>query len=354
MIILKHLLLPLEKRNKMKQISVKQNSLLVSFILFGVISLLIVLCFLSIAIGTREVSWQEIFGALQGQMNTMGEASVTMRFPRTLLAVLAGSALGVSGAIMQSVTRNPLADPGILGVNIGAAFFVVMGLAWLGINQLEDYIWLAIFGSAVTAIFVFTISSLGRGGSTPLKFALAGAATSVALSSFTVAVVLPRNDIAGGALSWQIGGVGGATFDSIQLIIPFLIVGYLMSALVARKLNTLALGDDIAAGLGENVVWTRCMAWFAAVLLAGATTAICGPIGFVGLVIPHLCRLLIGVDNRWLFLFSALGGACLLLTADVLGRILSRPSELSVGVITAFVGAPFFIWIVRRQRVKEL
>lgn len=324
------------------------------FALVVAAAVLAALCFLSIAIGTRDVSWQEIVGALQGKMDTMGEASVTMRIPRTVLAVLAGSALGLSGAIMQSVTRNPLADPGILGVNIGAAFFVVIGLAWFGIDQLNSYIWLAILGAGSTALFVYLISSLGRGKSTPLKYALTGAATSVALSSFTMAVILPRNDIAGGAQSWQIGGVGGATFDSIQLILPFLLVGYFMSAIVARKLNVLALGEDIAAGLGEKVAWTRSMAWLSAVVLCGATTAICGPIGFIGLVIPHLCRLLVGVDNRWLLVFSALGGASLLLIADVLGRIISRPSELSVGVVTAFVGAPFFIWIVRRQRVKEL
>jgi iron complex transport system permease protein len=322
--------------------------------LFVVLVALLLLCFSSIAIGTREVTWQEIIGALQGQMNTMGEASVTMRLPRTVLAIIAGCALGLSGAIMQSVTRNPLADPGILGVNVGAAFFVVIGLAWFGINQLQTYVWLAILGAGITAIFVYFISSLGYGKSTPLKFALAGAATSAALSSFIVAVVLPRNDIAGSANSWQIGGVGGATFDSIQLVLPFLIVGFLLSIFVARKLNTLALGDDIAAGLGENVAWIRAIAWLSAVLLCGATTAICGPIGFVGLVVPHLCRLLVGVDNRWLLIFSALVGACLLLSADVLGRIIARPSELSVGVVTAFVGAPFFIWIVRRQRVKEL
>ncbi|WP_241560265.1 FecCD family ABC transporter permease [Marinomonas rhizomae] len=325
-----------------------------SMALFCVFALLFLLCISSIAIGTRDVSLQEVLGALQGQIDTMGEASVSMRIPRTLLAVIAGSALGLSGAIMQSITRNPLADPGILGVNVGAAFFVVIGLAWFGINQQQSYVWLAILGAGITAIFVYVISSLGYGKSTPLKFALAGAATSAALSSFTVAVVLPRNDIAGGVNSWQIGGVGGATFGSIQLVLPFLVLGILLSALVARKLNSLALGDDIAAGLGENVAWVRIIAWLSAVLLCGATTAICGPIGFVGLVVPHLCRLLVGVDNRWLLIFSALTGACLLLTADVLGRIISRPSELPVGVVTAFVGAPFFIWIARRQRVKEL
>jgi len=322
--------------------------------MISMIVILMVLCFLSIAIGTRDVSWIEIVGALQGKMETMGEASVAMRIPRTALAIIAGGALGLSGAIMQSVSRNPLADPGILGVNAGAVFFVVVGLAWFEMSQLQDYVWMAILGAGATAAFVYIISSLGRGGSTPLKFALSGAATTAALSCFTIAVVLPRNDIAGGARSWQIGGVGGATFDSIQLVLPFIAIGFIISVFVARKLNSLALGDDLAAGLGENVLWTKISAWLAAILLCGATTAICGPIGFVGLVIPHLSRLLIGVDNRWLLPFSVVGGASLLLAADIVGRIISRPSELSVGIVTAFIGAPFFIWIVRRQRVKEL
>ncbi len=316
--------------------------------------LLALLCSASVAIGTRPVALSDIISAMQGNMNTMEEASVAMRLPRTVLALVAGGALGLSGAIMQSVTRNPLADPGILGVNIGASFFVVVGLAWFGINQLESYVWLAILGAAATAVFVHVISSMGFGGSTPLKFALAGAATSIALSSFIMAVILPRNDIAGSVRSWQIGGVGGATFESIQLVFPFLIVGVLLTLLVARKLNSLALGDDVAKGLGENVTKVRLHAWLAAVLLCGATTAVCGPIGFVGLIVPHVSRLLVGVDNRLLLTLSALGGANLLLVADVLGRILARPSELSVGIVTAFVGAPFFIWIVRRQKVKAL
>lgn len=333
---------------------VKTTYLPRSISLITLLILLVLLCFLSIAFGTREVPWQEIISALQGQVETVGEAAVAMRIPRTLLAVIAGAGLGLSGAIMQGVTRNPLADPGILGVNIGASFFVVIGLAWFGMNQLQSYVWMAILGSAVTAVFVYTIGSMGRGGATPLKLALAGAATSAALSCFTIAVVLPRNDIAGGARSWQIGGVGGATFEAITMVLPFLVIGLLLSVLTARKLNSLALGDDLAAGLGENVVWARATAGLGAILLCGATTAICGPIGFVGLVIPHFCRLLVGVDHRWLLPFSALSGASLLVLADIVGRIISRPSELSVGVVTAFIGAPFFIWIVRRQRVREL
>lgn len=332
----------------------KQNNRVKTASLVALILLLATLCLLSIAIGTRDVSWSEITAALQGQVNSIGEAAVSMRIPRTLLAAIAGGALGLTGAIMQGITRNPLADPGILGVNIGASLAVVIGLAWFGMSMASEYIWTAIFGAGITAVFVYAIGSLGRGGATPLKLALAGAATSVALSCFNIAVVLPRNDIAGGVRSWQIGGVGGATFDTIQLVLPFLAMGFVISLLSARKLNMLALGDDLAAGLGEKVALARATAEIGAILLCGATTAACGPIGFVGLVVPHLCRLLVGVDHRWLLPFSALSGASLLLLADVVGRIIARPSELEVGVVTAFIGAPFFIWIVRRQRVRDL
>lgn len=340
--------------SKSNQFSLWGFELSRSVTLVALLIVLFLLSLLSVALGTREVSWAEIFSAIKGNLNTVGEAAVVMRIPRTVLAVIAGGSLGLAGAVMQGVTRNPLADPGILGVNIGASFFVVSGMAWFGMNQIQTYVWMAILGAALTAAFVYTIGSMGRGGATPLKLALAGAATSAALSCFTIAVVLPRNDIAGGVRSWQIGGVGGATFETIVLVLPFLIVGLVITVLTARKLNSLALGDDLAAGLGENVVLARSAAGLGAILLCGATTAICGPIGFVGLVVPHFCRLLVGVDHRWLLPFSAVGGASLLLLADIVGRIISRPSELSVGVVTAFIGAPFFIWIVRRQRVREL
>ncbi|WP_210217019.1 iron ABC transporter permease [Rhizobium sp. NFR07] len=322
--------------------------------LLGMIALLALLCFASVTIGTRDVAWGDIGAALQGHVDSIGQAAVALRIPRTVLGLLAGAALGLAGAIMQGVTRNPLADPGILGVNMGASLAVVVGVAWYGMTSAEAYIWTAIAGAGLAAVFVYTIGSLGRGGATPLKLALAGAATSVAFSSMVIAVVLPRADIAGGIRSWQIGGIGGATFERIVPVLPFLAVGFLISLLSARKLNSLALGDDLAAGLGERVAFARATASLGAILLCGATTAVCGPIGFLGLVVPHVCRLLVGVDHRWLLPFSALGGACLLLAADVVGRIAARPAELDVGIVTALVGAPFFIWIVRRQRVREL
>lgn len=322
--------------------------------LAGLLAVLAILLALSVTIGTRNVEWSDIAAALGGVQDNIGQAAIALRIPRTVLALLAGAALGLAGAIMQGVTRNPLADPGILGVNMGASLAVVIGVAWFGMSSAHAYIWTAIAGAACTAVFVYTIGSLGRGGATPLKLALAGAATSIAFASLAIAVVLPRGDIAGSIQSWQIGGVGGATYGRIVPVLPFLAAGFAISLLSARKLNSLALGDELAAGLGERVAAARAIASLGAILLCGATTAVCGPIGFLGLVVPHLCRTLIGVDHRWLLPFSALGGAGLLLGADILGRVVARPGEIDVGIVTALIGAPFFIWIVRRQRVREL
>ncbi len=229
-------------------------------------------------------------------MDTVGQAAVAMRIPRTLLALLAGAALGLAGAIMQGITRNPLADPGILGVNMGASLAIVIGVAWFNIVSAPAYIWTAIFGAGCAAVFVYMVGSLGRGGATPLKLALAGAATSVAFSSLVIAIVLPRNDIAGGIRAWQIGGVGGATFDRLSYVLPFLAVGFSVSLLSARKLNSLALGDELAAGLGEKVAVARAVAALGAILLCGATTAICGPIGSLG----SLCRISAACWSAWI------------------------------------------------------
>ena len=322
--------------------------------LLVVVAVLVALMAASVAVGSREVGWSEIVSALGGSSETIGEAAVTKRIPRTLLAVLVGAALGLAGAVMQGVTRNPLADPGVLGINMGASLAVVTGIAFLGLFSATSIVWTAIVGAAIAAVFVYAVGSLGRGGPTPLKLALAGTATSAALLSFVTAIALPRGDIAESIQSWEIGGVGGATFDSISTVVPFVVVGFAISLLSARSLNSLALGDELAAGLGERVALARGVAALGSVLLCGAATAVAGPIWFVGLVVPHLCRLLVGVDHRWLLPFTALTGACLLTASDVVGRIVARPSELDVGIITALIGAPFFIAIVRRQKVREL
>ncbi|MEU2070860.1 FecCD family ABC transporter permease [Streptomyces anulatus] len=308
----------------------------------------------SVALGSRDVPWSDVVAALGGADDTLGRAAATKRIPRTVLAVVIGAALGLAGGVMQGVTRNPLADPGILGVNMGASLAVVTAVAFFGLTSPTGYVWVAIVGAALSALFVHTVGTLGRGGATPLKLALAGAATSAAFASLVSAVILPRNDIAGSFKLWQIGGVGGASFERIGQVAPFLAVGFAVCLLSARALNSLALGDELAAGLGERVAVARAVAALGAVLLCGAATAVAGPIGFVGLVVPHTCRLLVGVDHRWLLPLSAVLGAVLLTAADVVGRIVARPSEIDVGIVTALIGAPFFIYIVRRQKVRAL
>jgi iron complex transport system permease protein len=320
---------------------------------------LAVLFVLSVAFGTLAVTFADVTSALtgstpSGSTDAVAEAAVTKRVPRTVLAMLVGAALALSGTTMQAVTRNPLADPGILGVSSGAALAVVTGIAFFGMSNPFLYIWVAIGGAALAAAFVYTVGSLGRDGATPLKLALAGAAISATFGSLISAVLLPRVDVLTTFRFWQIGGVGGANWDRIGLVLPFLLVGTGICLFSARGMNMLALGDDLAAGLGENVLRARLVAAAGAVLLCGAATAIAGPIGFVGLVVPHLCRLLVGTDLRWLLPFSAVTGAVLLVAADVVGRVVARPQEIEVGIITALIGAPFFIWIVRRQKVREL
>jgi iron complex transport system permease protein len=315
---------------------------------------LLVVVVASVAFGNRVLVLDELLAGLGGSTDSVGSAAVVARMPRTVLAVLVGAALALAGTTFQAVTRNPLADPGILGVSAGAALAVVCGMAFLGVTGPYPIMGLAILGAAVAAVFVYAVGSLGRGGATPLKLALSGAATAAACMSLVSAVLLPRVDVLTSFRFWQIGGVGGATWDRIALAAPVLAAGVIFVALSARGMNSLALGDDLAAGLGENVARTRMISALGAVILCGTATAIAGPIAFVGLVVPHLCRLLVGTDHRWLLPFAALVGSCLLTASDVIGRVVARPTEIEVGIVTALIGAPLFIAIVRRQKVREL
>ncbi|MFV2172673.1 FecCD family ABC transporter permease [Actinomadura sp. LOL_016] len=322
--------------------------------LLAAVGVLAAVVFASVVLGSRNVALQDVWAAFGGADDTLEQAAVTKRIPRTLLAVLVGAALSVSGAVMQGVTRNPLADPGILGVNMGASLAVVSAVAFFGLTSPTGYIWVAMAGAAASAVFVYTVGSLGRGGATPLKVALAGAATSAAFASLVSAVILPRGDIAEGFRLWQIGGVGGGSYERLGQVLPFLAAGFVICLLSARALNSLALGDDVAAGLGERVAVIRATASLGAVVLCGASTAVAGPIAFVGLLVPHACRLLVGVDHRWMLPSCALVGASLLTASDVVGRVVARPQDIEVGIVTAIIGAPFFIHIVRRQKVREL
>ena len=319
------------------------------------VAVLLVLGGLSIALGVQTVTFDDIVAALTGHTDTIAQAAIVKRIPRTVLALLVGAALALSGATMQAVTRNPVADPGILGIANGASLAVVLGIAFVGLADPYGQMAFAIAGAAGAAVFVYAVGSLGRGGATPLKLALAGAATSAAFASLISAVMLPRVDLLQTFQSWQIGGVGGAEWPRIAITAPVLAIGAGICFVCARGMNSLALGDDMATGLGEHVSRTRMLSALGAVILAGAATANAGPIGFVGLIVPHMCRMLIGTDHRWLLPFSAIAGAALLTASDIVGRVVAPSSgEIQVGIITAIIGAPFFIWIVRRQKVREL
>ncbi|RLV56066.1 iron ABC transporter permease [Aeromicrobium phragmitis] len=317
-------------------------------------AVLVLAAALSVAFGTRVVGWNDLVSAFTTDADGIAEAAVRQRIPRTLLAMLVGASLGVAGAVLQGLTRNPLADPMILGVTPGASLAVVSGIAFFGLSTATGYIWVAITGAALASAFVYGIGSLGRGGPTPLKLALSGAATTAAFTSLISAILLPRVDVLNSFRFWQVGGVGGATYTKLGQVLPFLIVGALICIACSRGLNSLALGDELATGLGERVMVIRVAAFVGAVTLCGAATAVAGPIAFVGLVVPHVCRLLIGVDHRWLLPSAAMVGALLLTVADVVGRVVARPSEIEVGIVTAIIGAPFFIYVVRKQKVRAL
>lgn len=325
------------------------------FIITGSIICLLLAVLGSLAFGARYVDIHEVFYALNNlNDDSFNTIVVKERIPRTVFCILAGGSLGVSGSFMQAVTRNPIADPSILGVNTGASLFVVSGMAFFQISTASEYIWFALAGAALTAVFVYGIGSLGSGGATPIKLALAGAATSAALSSLVSAIVLPRENVLNTFRFWQVGSVSGATWEGIATVLPFLIVGIVIGLIAAPALNAMALGDDMAVGLGVRTGVVRIFAALAGVLLCGATTALAGPIGFVGLMVPHIVRLICGPDLRYVIPMSAVGGAILLTVADVIGRLIGYPGELEAGIVTAFIGAPILVFIAMREKVSSI
>lgn len=319
------------------------------------LALLSVMAIFSISLGAKNIAFSKVIEVLLGNDPDSLEAAIILqRIPRTIFGILAGGALGISGALMQSITRNPIADPSILGVNTGASLFVVAGIAFFNITVAYQYIWLAIIGAGVTAVFVYSVASMGKDGATPLKLALSGSAVSIVLGSLVSTIMLPNNRVMEAFRFWQVGSIGSATWENIMLISPFLIVGFIISMFISGYLNNLALGDEAATALGTNVVMTRTIGALSSVLLCGATTALAGPIGFVGLIIPHIIRLIFGSEMGKMLPLSFLGSAILMLVSDVIGRIISLPGETEVGIVTAVLGAPVFILTIRKGRVKSL
>lgn len=298
---------------------------------------------LSLALGSKNIEFSQVINALNNSSDTSFAALVVReRIPRTVFSIMAGTSLGISGALMQSITRNPIADPSILGVNTGASLFVVVGIAFLNISSPNQYIWLALAGAAVTSVFVYIVASMGNGGITPIKLALAGSATSAVLSSLVSAIMLPRGDVMDAFRFWQLGSVSGATWESIKLILPFVIIALIISIAATPALNILALGDEVATGLGVNTGIIRII------------FAIASPIGFIGLMIPHSIRLIFGSNLKGIVPLSAIGGAALLTISDTIGRVIGSPGEVQVGIITAFIGAPILIMIARKAKVKAI
>ncbi|GGJ80403.1 iron ABC transporter permease [Pilimelia anulata] len=316
---------------------------------------LIALCVLSVAVGNRGLSVADIACAIV----TPGDDEITaivrgLRIPRTVLGLLAGVALGLAGTLMQALTRNPLADPGIFGVTAGAAFGIAASIAGLGLTSLYGFIWFALLGALAAGLLAQLIGSLGRGGATPVKLALAGVAVSTLLGSLTAAIVLTDPAALNRYRFWAAGTLTGQTADTLVQVTPFVAVGAVLALALAPQLNSLALGDDVAVSLGRHTGRIRAVGILAVTLLTGAAVAVAGPIVFLGLVIPHIARYFTGPDHRWLLPLSAILAPGLLLAADVLGRVVARPSEVQVGVLTAVLGGPFFVALVRRRRIAEL
>ncbi|MCR5032382.1 MAG: iron ABC transporter permease [Lachnospiraceae bacterium] len=310
---------------------------------------------LSVSYGSKAVPFGEIWTYFAGTLqDDFLSAVIAARIPRTVFGLLAGAALGVSGGLMQAITRNPIADPSILGVNTGASLMVVIGIAYLHISAGFPLMVLSFGGAFVTALFVYGIASVGYGGASSIKLALAGAAVSTALGALVNTIMLPDSSVMKEFRFWQVGSISGGTWEDVRLLVPFLVCGLLLAFCCAPALNAMALGDEMAVALGVKVGRIRLIAAFAGVILCAGVTALAGPIGFVGLMLPHVVRRILGNDQRIVLPFSALGGAALLTISDVLGRVLGRPGELEVGIITALLGAPVFIWIVWKTKAKSI
>jgi iron complex transport system permease protein len=316
---------------------------------------LVVVALLSLAIGTKSIPLSTVIDSLLHPTDSQDSVIITdLRLPRTILGVLVGAALGLAGALMQGLTRNPLADPGLLGVNAGAAAAVIVAIAILGLTGITAYVWFAFLGAAIASVVVYLLGSAGRGGATPVRLALAGTAITAALTAFTYAVALSDPDLLQRFNQWNVGSLAGRESSTLWSVAPFLGVGIVLALVLSKALNALALGDDTARALGASVGRTRIAGALAITLLCGAATAAAGPIVFVGLTIPHVARAIVGPDQRWLLPYSALLGPVLLLGADVIGRVVARPGELEVGIVTAVIGAPVFIALVRRRKIAQL
>jgi iron complex transport system permease protein len=323
--------------------------------LAGLTLVMLACCLASLAIGSLDIPLGDVLAALTSPEDTDAHVVVTdLRVPRTEVGLLVGAALGAAGALMQGLTRNPLAEPGILGINAGAAFAVVIAIFLFGIGSVTGYAVFALAGAGAAALLVYALGASGPAGATPVKLALAGAVLAALLVSLTSAVLVFDTRTLDEFRFWIVGSIAGRDAGVALAVAPLIGVGLILSLAAGRWLNALALGEDVARSLGQRVRLAQAAAAGGVVLLAGGAVAAAGPIAFVGLTVPHVARALVGADYRWIIPYSITLGAALLLASDVAGRIVARPAELEVGIVTAVVGAPFFVWLVRRRSLTEL
>ncbi|KOU65649.1 iron ABC transporter permease [Streptomyces sp. MMG1533] len=320
--------------------------------LLGSVVILVLVALASIAIGAKALSMGQVWHGLFQDTGTYGDVVVADRLSRTVLGLLAGAALGLSGAVLQALTRNPLADPGLLGINAGASAAVVTAITFFGVTSLSGYVWFAFVGAAAVGALVWFLG--GSRGATPVRLALAGTAISAALYGYLQAVMIMDDAALARMRFWTVGSLASASNSAILQVLPFLAVGTVLALSLARPLNAMEMGDDTAKALGANLNLTRALAMLSATVLCGAATAACGPIMFVGLMVPHVVRSFTGPDLRWILPYATVLSPVLLLGADVLGRVVARPSELQVGIVTAIIGGPVFIYLVRRRRTAQL
>ncbi|WP_053388140.1 FecCD family ABC transporter permease [Leucobacter japonicus] len=323
--------------------------------LVAALALLAIAVLGSLWVGARGIAFAEVWQALWHADG--GETSYIvheMRLPRAALALLVGGALGTAGALIQALTRNPLADTGILGVGAGANLAVVVAIGLFGVTAMSQYLWFAFGGAVLVTAAVYALGSMGSLGATPVRLTLVGVALGALLGGFAGVITMLHPDAFSDMLRWSAGSLAGRGWGTVATVLAPITIGLGLGAVSGRALNAVSLGDDLARSLGANVVRTRIIVIVAVTLLAGAATAAAGPIGFVGLMVPHVVRWFTGPDQRWIIPFSAVAAALLLLSSDIIGRVVLAPKELEVGIVTAVVGAPVLIVLARRRQVSTL
>ncbi|MBY0204700.1 MULTISPECIES: FecCD family ABC transporter permease [Paenibacillus] len=322
--------------------------------LVGLFILMLVAATASMILGRTPITFHMLWDAVQSYDETLVEHVVllTERLPRTIIAAVVGASLAVAGGLMQALTRNPLASPSVFGINAGAIFFIVIAVVVLSVSSLTTMMWFGFAGAAISAAIVYGLGSLGRDGLTPIKIILAGTAISALFASFTQAILVLDGTGLQDVLFWLAGSVSGRTLEMLYPVLPYMAVAAVVSLFMGRAINLLLTGDDIAKGMGQNVLLVKVMMGIVTVVLAGGSVAVAGSIGLVGLVVPHIMRAFVGNDYRWLVPYCFLGGAILLMSADVVARLVIMPQEVPLGVMTALIGGPFFIYIARKGVTK--